>query len=183
MNKRKKLKETKTELTRLAAEESITIESFLANYLGLRDNNALSNKMSHKDIKALIPQLVRTSFDYVVDNPDLVYTGEIILIEDDYGSIVPYYDPTFVYVDDDYIGEYSEEHEKEEIPNINDMDITTLSNYELQKLLHIYEQNGIRSAYRKVRNELLYRKDSRHSTKESKERVLRKARKNERFDY
>jgi len=182
MVRRKKLKEHKQRLTRLA-KESITIESFLANYLGIRDNNTLSNKISHKDIKALLPTLVRTSFDYILDNPDLIYDGDILLVEDDYGSVVPYFNPSYVYEETEFIGEYSEERPKEEIPNINDMDITTLSNYELQKLLHIYEQNGIRSAYRKVRSELVSRKDSRQASKESKERVLRKTIKNERFDY
>jgi len=202
MVKRKKLKQNKIKLARLA-EESITVESFLVNYLGIRDNNTLSNQISHKDIKALIPHLVRPSFDYIIEFPDLVYNGEVILVEDSYGSVVPYFNPLFLREkkdgefeeltkeailerpkdDMDFIGEFVEEKPQEEIPNINDIDITKLSNYELKKLLHVYESHGIISAYRKVRNELIYRKDSRHSSKESKERVLRKSLKNERFDY
>jgi hypothetical protein len=204
MKNRKKLKQDKQRLTRLA-EESITVESFLANYLGIRDNSTLSNQISHQDIKKLLPQLVRPSFDYVLDYPDLIYNGEVLLVEDSYGSVVPYFNPLFLREKKDgefeelvasvktiecpnedmaFIGEYVEETKIEEIPDINTLELSELSNYELQQLLRLYSKNNVRSAYRKVREELRGRKDSRHAAKESKERVLSKRRnKKDLFDY
>ena len=182
MGKRKKLNQQKKRLNRLASE-SISIESFLSNFLGIRDNNVLSSKISHKDIKQLFPKLVRPSFDYILDSPDLIYNGEVILVEDSFGSIVPYFNPSYVYEEVDFIGEYIEQqNQKEDIFNINEIDLQNLSNYELQNLLHIYEQHGIRSAYRKVHEELISRKNSHHASNESKNRILRKERKNERLD-
>jgi len=198
MKNRKKLKQDKQRLTRLA-EKSITVESFLSNYLGIRDNRTLSNQISHQDIKELLPQLVRPSFDYIVDFPDLVYNGEVILVEDSYGSVVPYFNPLFLrekkegeyeeleeeppHVDMDFIGEFVEENKKEEIPDIHKLELGELSVYELQQLLHIYSKYNIRSAYRKVRDELRGRKDSHHASHESRERVLSKRRNKRDLEY
>lgn len=177
MASRKKLKQDKQRLTRLA-EESISIQSFLSRVLGIRDNNILSGPITHSDIKALLPKLVRPSFEYIVDNPSLIYNGEVFLVEDTEGKIVPYFNPSYVYEEVGFLGTYVEQpKKKEEIPNINEIELSELSNYELQQLLHIYEQHGIRGAYRRVRNELTTRKDSRHASHESRERTLRKERK------
>ena len=95
MASRKKLKQDKQRLTRLA-EESISIQSFLSRVLGIRDNNILSGPITHSDIKALLPKLVRPSFEYIVDNPSLIYNGEVFLVEDTEGKIVPYFNHMFM---------------------------------------------------------------------------------------
>ena len=182
MGKKEKLKQDKARLSRLSAN-SISVESFLARILGIRDKNFLSGKISHADIKQMFPQLVRPSFGYVVDNPGLIYNGEAFLVEDSYGSVVPYFNPSYLYEETEYFGEFVEKQPREEIPNIDDMELSELSNYELQTLLHIYSDHNIRSAYRKVHEELTSRKNSRHAAHESRERSLRKERKNERLEY
>ena len=181
MANRKKLKQEKQRLSRMATE-SMSVQSFLSRILGIRDNSILSREITHADLKAMMPKLVRPSFQYILDNPDLVYAGEVLLVEDSHGSVVPYFNPSYLYEEVDYIGTFVEEKpQQEEIPNIDDFVLSELSNYELQNLLHIYEQHRIRGAYRKVREELVSRKDSRHASHESRERTLRKSRKNERF--
>ncbi len=181
--KKAKLKKDKERLERLA-DGRITIISFLSKYLGVRDQRVLSSRITHKDIKAIFPNLKRVSFDYVVDNPTLIGDSTILLVSDSIGRVVPYMNPQLGYEETEYFGEFvCDESTKVTIPNIDEIDLESLNNYELQQLLHVYEKNLIRGAARKVRNELISRKDSRHSTKESKERILRKTRKNEKFDY
>ena len=166
------------------AENSISIQSFLARVLGVRDNSTLSSEITHDDIKQLLPKLARPSFDYILDNPDLVYNGEVYLVEDDLGRVVPYFNPSYVYEETEYLGEFIEEEPKEEIiPNVYEIDLTSLNNYELQNLLHLYAKHNLRGAHRKVREELISRKDSHHASHESREKTLRKSRKNERLDY
>ena len=177
--KKEKLKQDKARLSRLS-ENSISVESFLARVLGIRDKSFLSSKISHADIKQLFPQLVRPSFSYIVDNPAIIYNGEAFLVEDSFGSVVPYFNPSFLYEETEYFGEFVEEHPREELPQVDELELSELSNYELQNLLRIYSDHNIRSAYRKVHDELTSRKDSRHASHESRERSLRKARKNER---
>ena len=179
--KKEKLKQDKARLSRLS-ENSISVESFLARVLGIRDKSLLSSRISHSDLKQMFPQLVRPSFNYVVDNPAIIFNGEAFLVEDSFGSVVPYFNPSFLYEETEYFGEFTEERPREEIPNIDDLELSELSNYELQNLLHIYSAHNIRSAHRKVHDELISRKDSRHASHESRERSLRKTRKNERHD-
>lgn len=187
MGRRAKLKEDKKRLSRMS-QESISVEAFLARYLGVRDNSILARDISHADIKALFPNLTRSSFDYVIDNPEIVSEGEVLLVTDCYGRTVPYYNPLYVLEttvpETEFIGEYVEEEPQEEIiPDINELDLSSLSNYELQGLLHIYAKNNLRGAYRRVRKELTSRKNSHHASQESIGRKLKKSRKNERFDY
>ena len=182
MASKRKLKEERRKIKRLE-DESITLNAFMVRYLGIRDNNILSNKISHEDIKVLFPNLVRTSFSYIADNPDLVYTGDVLLVEDSFGRTVPYFDPCYVYVEDDYYGDFLVEDNKEDIPNLDELDLASLSNYELQNLLRIYEKNNMYVAVRKVRNELTVRKDSHRASSLSKHKVLKKERKNEKFEY
>ena len=182
--KKAKLKKDKERLERLA-DGRITITSFLSKYLGVRDQRVLSSRITHKDIKAIFPNLKRVSFDYAVDNPTLIGDSTILLVSDSIGRVVPYMNPQLGYEETEYFGEFvrDESTSKEIIPNIDEIDLESLNNYELQQLLHVYEKNLIRGAARKVRKELTSRKDSRHASKESINRALRKSMKNERFYY
>ena len=182
--KKAKLKKDKERLERLA-DGRITITSFLSKYLGVRDQRVLSSRITHKDIKAIFPNLKRVSFDYAVDNPTLIGDSTILLVSDSIGRVVPYMNPQLGYEETEYFGEFvrDESTSKEIIPNIDEIDLESLNNYELQQLLHVYEKNLIRGAARKVHKELTSRKDSRHASKESINRALRKRMKNERFYY
>ena len=182
MGKKQNLKKDKMRLERLY-EEGITMQFFLTQYLGVRDKHFLSGNITHTDIKTLFPRLVRTSFEYAVNNADKIYSGDLLLVIDSLGRAVPYINPNYVYEEKDYFGEYIKEEFKEEIPDINDFDLLTLSNYELEHLLHIYSKYNLRGAYRRVHDELVSRKNSHHASNESKERSLRKERKNEKIDY
>ena len=182
MGSKRKLKMDRERLKRLE-KECISLNYFLVKFLGIRDNSVLSNQISHRDIKVLFPQLKRASFDDIVENPDLVYQGEVLLIEDSFGSVVPYYDSGYLNEDSEFYGEMVLDETTEDIPDIEEIDLPSLSNYELQNLLRLYKRNNMRSEVRKVTKELTLRKDSNHASGMSVHRVLKKERKNERFDY
>ena len=48
------------------------------------------NKLTHNDMKVLFPDIKRTSFDNLERNSSLIYKGEIILVHDCNGYILPY---------------------------------------------------------------------------------------------
>ena len=83
-------KKGKSTLKKLQKNNSTTLKLFLIAYCGIQDSKLLSNKLTHKDIKHLFPNLKRVSFDYVLDNIDDVYIGNIILVEDSFDNVVPY---------------------------------------------------------------------------------------------
>ena len=182
MRNRKKYKQDRDRLNRLE-NESITMKAFLARILGVGDNGLLSDRITHDDLKAMMPNLVRTSFSFVIDNPEVIINGEVFLVTDSKGKTIPYVNPKILADRAEFYGDYSQQRRKEPIPNIKDIDLPSLSIYELRQLLAIYSKHGIYSAYRKVHEELSSRKDSHCAAKESLGRVLRKERKNERFEY
>lgn len=184
MGKKEKLKQDKQRLERLR-RESISITNFLSRVIGIRDNQILSSSISHEDIKTLLPEVKRDSFDHIIDNPGLIYSGEVLLVEDSYGHIVPYINPLTLEIAEstEYYGEFNDEPVVVDIPNINDFNLEELSIFELKQLLDTYSRYGLRSAYRKVHRELISRKDSKHANRKSIARTLRKQRKNERLDF
>lgn len=182
MGKREKLKQDKSRLARLA-NDSMTIEAFMARVLGIRDQRVLANRITHNDLKELFPDLRRPSFDYVLDNPGTVSMGEVFMVSDCQGRVVPYFNPHYVLEEAEYFGSYEEQKPVEEpVPNIDDIELMDLSTYDLIQLMHIYHDKNNRGAYRRVHEELVSRKDSRHASYESKGRALRKENKNKRHD-
>ena len=182
MGKKEKLKQDKSRLARLA-DDSITIEAFLARVLGVRDQNLLAGRLSHNDLKALFPFLRRASFDYIIDNASVVYSGEVYLVSDAQGRKVPYFNPHLVLEEADYYGTYEGMPQVQNIPNIDEIELSELSTYDLQQLLHIYQEHNMRGAYRKVHTELVGRKNSHHASSERKGRALKKENKNKRPEH
>ncbi len=66
--------------------------SFIERYYGISHENIAN--MTHDTIKIFFPQLQRTSFEYIQKNPELVSTGQIILVEDAKHYQVPYLAPS-----------------------------------------------------------------------------------------
>lgn len=75
-------------------DKPITLVRFLNTYLNI-DNENLS-KITHKDIKELMPNLKRCSFKYAIENKELVYSGHIILVKDRLNNVVPYIKPNII---------------------------------------------------------------------------------------
>ena len=180
-----KKKQDRAKLNKLCCNK-VSITFFLSAIAGLHHPAIYRKELTHKEVKSLFPALKRTSFDYVLDDPESVYTGEIIMVEDALGNVVPYINPDIeeeemedVFFDDDYL----ELDPVEEIPNIDEIDLEELTVYELTQLLRTYNDAGIRGAYRRVHNELMSRNDSKCASTRSKQRVHRKENKNLRFYY
>ena len=55
-------------------EHAISINDFLEKYYGRIDFR--DKKLIHENIKTLFPDIKRGSFEDIVKNPELVYTGK-----------------------------------------------------------------------------------------------------------
>ena len=71
----------------------IDLKIFLINYCGIFNEDLFTKKLKHKDIKELLPQLKRVSFEYLISDIRLLYNGEIIAVRDSYGEVLPYINP------------------------------------------------------------------------------------------
>lgn len=169
-------------------DNKVSMTYFLSTIVGINHPAIYGKGLTHKDVKKLFPTLKRTSFDNIIDYPEKVYNGDVIMVEDAAGCVVPYLNPHII-VKNNFLDEYTinkiyeaNTDEAKKIPNINEINLAELNLYELSKLLKIYNDAGIRSAYRKVHNEIISRTDSKSASNKSKQRVLRKENKNKKFD-
>ena len=123
----------------------ITLAKFISRYLGVSGLNL--KKLSHEDVKHLIPNLKRSTFALINSHPEEINSGNIVLVTDG-KKVIPYYIPAItnnnlnqVIIEEDRI------KAQKTIPNYSDMKI-----YELKELLNV-KFNG-RSVSRHARNEL-----------------------------
>ncbi len=127
--------------------KSISLVKFLNLYLGI--TNEVLCHMTHNDIKVLLPNLKRCSYEYAYDNSALVLRGEIIIVSDAKGIIVPYFKPSGEMKLDEVtvFAQRAEKANKQEVLDYNEM-----NNYELKCLLNT-SRNGY-SVAKKARQEL-----------------------------
>ena len=69
-------------------EHAISINDFLEKYYGRIDFR--DKKLIHENIKTLFPDIKRGSFEDIVKNPELVYTGKVVLVRDCNNKCIPY---------------------------------------------------------------------------------------------
>lgn len=69
----------------------ISIVSFMYDYYGITLDAGY--KYSHKMLKKAFNELRRCSFRYADENPELVGSGKIVYVKDDYGKTLPYVCP------------------------------------------------------------------------------------------
>ena len=117
---------------------SIDLVSFLCNYYGIVSKNLKINKLTHNDMKVLFPDIKRSSFDNLEHNSSLIYKGEIILVHDCNGYILPYINP-HIKVDECF--EDISNYEEQEIIDISELDLDKLSKEELLKLRKKLKKN------------------------------------------
>lgn len=91
-NNKKKMKFLRQEM----ANNSIELKYFLLNCCGIYNEDLFSSKISHKDIKALIPSLKRVSFDSLIKDISSLYNGTVVAVKDSYGNILPYVNPKVI---------------------------------------------------------------------------------------
>lgn len=69
-------------------EHAISINDFLEMYYGKTDFK--EKKLVHENVKSLFPDIMRGSFEDIVKNSELVYTGKVILVKDCNNKCIPY---------------------------------------------------------------------------------------------
>ena len=106
--------------------EYISLEKFLNQFCNIYNNNLY--KIKHKDIKQLMPEIKRCSFEFLKNNPELQSNGSIILVKDITGNIIPYLKPIILINEDASQVYMTIEKEKDNIDE--------LSKHELIELLH-----------------------------------------------
>lgn len=69
-------------------ENAMSINDFLEKFYGRVDFRG--KKLVHENIKSLFPDIKRGSFEDIVKNPELVYTGKVVLVRDCNNKCIPY---------------------------------------------------------------------------------------------
>ena len=111
----------------------INLSKFLARYCNLK-GKALS-KVHHDDVSVLFPFLKRATFDEIRENPLLVITGNILLVNDGI-KVVPYYVPITTKDDLEESMEFNMQEEDTGIKvDYSNHDYANMSIYELRCLL------------------------------------------------
>lgn len=186
----------KADKNRMKALESyvVTIPNFLSKILGLKDEELLQGELTHKDLKMLFPDLKRSSFDAILDDPGMVYTGKVILVQDSIHNLAPYFNKGVKtlesygidsVMDKDEWNQNSDswnKREKTKGPRLQEYDLSSMSIYELEELLKIYNSTHQKGCYERVRRELLFRKDSRQNSVKSKQKALKKEKRRNKKD-
>ncbi|MDD5979480.1 MAG: hypothetical protein PUC23_00010 [bacterium] len=108
---------------------TISMAEFLYNYMGIEDSKIFI--ITHDDIKILLPDLKRYSICNLKKDLSLLYDGDIILVKDPKGNIVPYYNPLryldIIPTDLKEVEKPIKKNSKKEIKEIDN-----LTNYELK---------------------------------------------------
>ena len=122
------------------SQHKIDIVSFLRNYAGISGNSIKQNRITHDDLLILFPELnlVRVPYDVVYKNPELVYTGECLIVYDANNELIVYKNPARmeeILPEEEY--NYDLERNDIDLPNLHD-----LSKEELLKLRRKARLNG-----------------------------------------
>ena len=149
----------KNELIKLKKElekRCISLTKFLINYCGIYNDGLHNIKISHQDIKSLIPNLKRVSFESLLNNKKSFYIGDIIPVKDCQGNVVPYINPMIEYdIAVEFDCKVTEHFEKLEEITIDE----SLSNYELAKLCRLLKEHHKNREYREVQKLIKKNKD------------------------
>lgn len=82
-------------------KNAIDTISFLKKYYGIINENLNRDKLTHQNLSTLFPQLKRVSNDFVLKNPELIYTGKVIFVKDANNYCAPY--RVFNILENDYL--------------------------------------------------------------------------------
>ena len=77
--------------------ESMSLIKYLRIYYGVNINKK-NEKLTHNLIKKNMPFVKRCGFDYSLSNRDMLMCGEIVMVYDDTGAVLPYIVPEERYV-------------------------------------------------------------------------------------
>ncbi len=106
--------------------KKLSVQSFL-KFCGIEAPGVTA--MTHEGIQQFFPQLKRTSFAYVQKNPELVSTGQIVMVEDVLHYQVPYWMPKESFIEET-TGELIGFDEREQaIQNVTNLLDTAIQNH------------------------------------------------------
>lgn len=148
--------------------ESMSLIKYLRIYYGVNISKK-NGKLTHNLIKKNMPFVKRCNFDYSLSNRDMLMCGEIVMVYDDTGAVLPYMVPEKRYVT------YCDETDViEEPPHkyITLEEAKKLPDYLLIEELHHSKHK--RNRYKKLRDELLYERGRAGVKKFKSERSLEK---------
>ena len=130
----------------------ISICKFLSMYYGISLDASLD--YSHKLLKKHFKFLRTCSFDFAVENIDLVKSGKLIYVADSYGNVYPYICPEKILISLNQCSYTVSAPLKKEDDNILD-DLSELPTYLVHELLSKYKNKP--SFYRLIKRELTKR--------------------------
>lgn len=168
MNKR-----SRKQFEKLKEQYCISVNAFLTKCCGICDESVLNLNLSSNDLKLIFPYLKTSSYNKVLENPKDVYVGNILLVKDYEGNVVPYFKPERIF--DECISLDVKEDKKED--NLTKIiDIEELSDYQLSLLAKKYKELGRMKDYRKVCKIIVNRKNKTNikKYKKAKEKILLK---------
>lgn len=146
-------------------DKQISLPDFLYNFCGVCDSNVFS--MTHSDLKKLIPDLERTSYDNVFYNSNMIYDGSILLVRDCKKNVIPYFNPlrtgSYGYEDLPEL-----EKKEKEVITPDEFDVNLLKNYQLRlyyKLQKKSKQPGKYKFCRLIKREMHNRGMEQHGKK------------------
>lgn len=188
-DKKKKDKERLQNLNK----QAVSMREFLKRFLHVDNDELIEYGLTHNDLRKIFPNLKRTSFDVILDDPSVVYTGEVILVLDASEHVVPYVSKELKTLESFGIDDAMDKSEwekppeqwgspKQDTPNIHDYDLKSMSIYELEILLKLYSYSNQMSSYYTVRREIVSRSDSHQGNKRSKQKSLKKENKRNKKD-
>ena len=138
-------------VSKVLSDNCIDMKRFLTMF-NLCDYSVLNLKISHKDIKELIPGLKRMGFDELGKRIESIYTGDVIAVKDSYGRIVPYINPNLLNVE--LYGIVHGEREKCNIEVKKVIKEKSLKIYQLKKIGKLLAQHGRYKAYKTIKREV-----------------------------
>jgi hypothetical protein len=148
MKQKEQLKALKKEMQDI----SISLKKFLILYYGL--DIEYVDKLSHRDIKELIPDSKRISYEELLNRKKDLYTGNVVAVRDCFGDVVPYIKPNIEITHEPIlIGNCKRKKEENLEIHIN------LSTYELSILCKKFKLSKQFGEYRKAYRALKSKKE------------------------
>ena len=117
-------------------------------------------KISHQDIKELMPDLKRVSFESLLKDKTCIYNGDIIPVKDTFNNIVPYKNPMIEY---EILSEFNCEPEKEQDVIEYEVISEDLNMYELYQLCRYFKTHNKMLEYRATYKILKERKEEKQN--------------------
>ena len=168
---------TKKKDLRRYPDYTITMCKFMSTFYNIKNKDL--NKLTHKDIKEIFPDLKSVSSSKITDENLII--GDIILVIDSKNKILGYPNP-YIY---DYYEKHSYECEEnsdidlvftvdddiDELKEIKEEDLDSLNKYELEKLLKLSRENQEYKIKRLVQKTLYFNKDNHSTKKETQEKI------------